>query len=90
MASLLFDTYRFVSLEDGPESDSILTLDYTPSILGRLFGLKPDRVQFLGDCTVWHRLPGCKREGVLMESMLSDFWTMGRYRNAMAKKEARP
>lgn len=31
--------------------------------------------KYVGECTVWHKLPSYKRCGTMQESFLSDLWT---------------
>lgn len=58
-----------------------LTCDYTPGWLGRLFGFRPHRrtTTYVGECTVWHRLPTFERPGTIMEGELSEIWSREQY-----------
>lgn len=78
-------SWQFVSLDD-TEFDQIMTLDYQPGRIASFFGAKPERIQFVGNCTVWHRLPNCTRESTPMESMLSDFWTYAHHHKLTTKR----
>ena len=67
----------------------VVTSVYTPGWMGRLFGLTPSRrsTAYVGDCTVWYRLPEFRREGTCQEAWLSDIWARERYRRKRGKLE---
>lgn len=46
---------------------------------------RSDEVEYLGSCTVWYRLPECRRVGTWGESRLTELWALWRYRQRDAE-----
>lgn len=54
-------------------SKTVLKLKSHPGPVRRFFGAKSEEVEFIGDSTVWYRLPNWERCSTSFESMLSTF-----------------
>jgi hypothetical protein len=65
---------NFTLVSHRKEKDkTVLKVRTHPDALSRLFGAKSEEVEFIGDCTVWHRLPSWKRPGTTIEGILANF-----------------
>lgn len=83
-------TTRTTTCEPDVDDDwrIVLTKTYAPGWLARLLGRKPSQTSetYVGECTVWHRLPSFERPGTLMEGMLAEIWERERYRRKGGKQ----
>lgn len=62
-----------------------ITVNYVPSWIGKLFGIKPKSRVFVGNCTVWHEIPGFQSPDVWMQSWLTNRWSEHRYYKGVSK-----
>ncbi len=63
---------------DEETHDWIIVVESRPNKIQRLFGMKPERTKYLGDCTVWHKKSG-ERASTFKEEMLNRIWHRAKY-----------
>ena len=79
--------YRLVKSEliDSVIDEYKVTLLEIPGWFDKLLGYEKQEVQYVGSCSVWHRMPDFQRASLGLESILSEFWTKLQYQRKYEK-----
>lgn len=67
--------------------DLRIKIKVTPNWFQKLLGCKQYEAEFIGSCTVWHRLPDFYRAGTIREFELCRIWTKWNYNNRKAPQK---
>ena len=73
--------------DDDGSDDCTITTMHKPGIIGKLFGMREKRVQYVGSGTVWHRLPKFMSCDGRIEVWLYDRWMQARHERRTITKQ---